>query len=229
MLDITDAAQVAMALETVTKGLRPDYGLAGLVNNAGIVVAGPLELLPIDSLRRQFEVNVIGYLAATQAFLPLIRKGRGRIINISTAGSRLPVPFLGAYSASKIAMESLTDALRRELLPWGIHVSTIEPGMVETPIWGKTLAAVKELRAELPVKPERLYAERFSAGLKFMEVLRRHAVPPEVVAQVVCRILEVRRPKPRYRVGIGAHLPSAIARFAPDRLIDWMVGKVLGT
>ena len=226
-LDITDSEQIAGAVEAVEKDLGPDLGLTGLINNAGIVVAGPLEFLPLDSLRRQLEVNVIGHVAVTQAFLPLIRKGRGRIVNISTAGCHFAVPFLGAYSASKIAMEALTDALRRELQPWGIPVLTVEPGVIETPIWEKSFAEADKLEAGLPIHAKRLYSERFAAGREFMEKLRRRAVPPKAVAEAVRRCLETRRPKTRYWVGTSARMLPFIVTFVPERFADWVVGKVL--
>jgi NAD(P)-dependent dehydrogenase (short-subunit alcohol dehydrogenase family) len=228
ILDITQAEQIAGAVEAVKEALGANLGLAGLVNNAGIAVAGPTEFLPIDVLRRQLEVNVIGQIAVTQAFLPLIRKGHGRIVNISSAIGRFALPFLGAYSASKFAMEALTDSLRRELLPWNIHVSIVEPGVIETPIWEKSYAVADAMEAELPPQAKELYAESFSTGRGFIEKLRRRAIPPEAVAKAVSRCLEARRPKSRYIVGAGARLPELIATFVPDRLADWGVRKVLG-
>ena len=119
--------------------------LSGLVNNAGIVVAGPLEFLPPDALRRSFEANVVGLLALTQACLPLLRAGRGRIVNMSSISGRFASPLLGPYAASKFAVEALSDALRRELAPWDIPVALVEPGAVATPIWQKSAAAAQSL------------------------------------------------------------------------------------
>ena len=228
ILDITQAGQIASAVEAVKEASSTNTGLAGLVNNAGIAVAGPTEFLPIDALRRQLEVNVIGQIAVTQAFLPLIRKSHGRIVNISSAIDRFALPFLGAYCASKFAMQVLTDSLRRELLPWNIHVSIVEPGVIETPIWEKSYALADTMEAELPPQAKELYAELFSTGRGFIEKLRRRSIPPETVAKAVIRCLEARRPKSRYLVGVGARLPRLIATFVPDRLADWGVRKVLG-
>lgn len=227
-LDITQAGQIASAVKTVKEASGTNIGLAGLVNNAGIAMAGPTEFLPIDALRRQLEVNVVGQIAVTQAFLPLIRKSRGRIVNISSAIDRFALPFLGAYCASKFAMQILTDSLRRELLPWNIHVSMVEPGLIETPIWEKSYALADAMEAELPPQAKEFYAELFSTGREFIEKLRRRGIPPETVAKAVIRCLEARRPKSRYLVGAGARLPRLIATFVPDRLADWGVRKVLG-
>ncbi|MEK7693262.1 MAG: SDR family oxidoreductase, partial [Chloroflexota bacterium] len=133
-IDVTDQASIASACDAVAQELGA-RGLDGLVNNAGIAVAAPLEFVPIDDLRRQLEINVIGQIAVTQAFLALIRTARGRIVNIGSVSGKLATPFTGPYSASKFAMEALTDALRIELRPWKIEVSIVEPGSIATPIW----------------------------------------------------------------------------------------------
>src|SRR5258708_33287478 len=132
LLDVTDASSIKSAAAAVAASLDEE-GLSGLVNNAGIAIAGPLEFLPIDELRRQFEVNVIGQIAVTQAFLPLLRKGHGRIVNMGSISGRLAFPLLGPYAASKFALRALTTALRMELRPWGIPVSIIEPSGIATP------------------------------------------------------------------------------------------------
>ncbi len=226
ILDITQAEQIAGAVEAVKEALGPDLGLVGLVNNAGIGVAGPTEFLPIDVLRRQLEVNVIGQIAVTQAFLPLIRKGHGRIVNIGSGSGRFALPFLGAYAASKFAMEALTDVLRRELQPWDIRVSIVELGTVQTPMWDKSTAETYDLQAELPAYAKELYEESTSSMARIMENGRRRAIPSEVVAEVVREVLEARRPRTRYRVGADARM-AVIANFLPDRLTDWVIAKVL--
>ncbi len=138
MLDITDGAMIAAAVKTVEQVVA-ERGLAGLVNNAGIVKPGPLEFQPLDDFRRQLEVNLIGPLAVIQAFLPLIRRGGGRIVNVGSVGGLLVLPIQGAYSASKFGLEALSDALRLELRQWRIPVSHVDPGVTDTPIFGKTL------------------------------------------------------------------------------------------
>ncbi len=140
LMDITDAESIAAAAKTVD-GVVGDRGIAGLVNNAGIVRPGPLEFQPMADFRVQLEVNLFGHVAVTQAFLPLIRKGNGRLVNVGSIGGRLVLPLHGAYSASKFAMEAVTDAFRLELREWGIPVSLVDPGGSASAIFGKTLAA----------------------------------------------------------------------------------------
>ena len=150
-LDISDAMEVAQAARIIIEMLGGG-GLAGLINNAGIVVGGMLEFLPLDALRRQLEVNVVGQIAVTQAFLSSLRKARGRIVNISSVSGLISSPFTGAYSASKFALEALTDSLRMELRPWKMHVALVEPGFIQTPIASKSLAAAEELKSQLPAE-----------------------------------------------------------------------------
>ena len=150
MLDVTDLESIAAAAHTLSEAAGAT-GLAGLVNNAGISVAGPLELLPLSEVRTQFEVNVLGALGVTQALLPLLRKARGRLVNISSIAGLAATPFLGAYCGSKFALEAMSDALRLELAPWGIAVSLIEPGAVQSQIWERaTMAATRTLTGVAP-------------------------------------------------------------------------------
>ena len=144
-IDVTDADQIAAAREAL--GEEP---LAGLVNNAGIAVAAPLEFLPIDRLRQQLEINLIGQAAVTQAFLPALRRARGRIVNVSSIGGRVGLPLVGAYNASKFGLEGASDSLRRELRPHGVDVILIEPGGVRTPIWKKGASVADEIQADMP-------------------------------------------------------------------------------
>ena len=143
LIDVTQTDTIAAACKIVAETLG-DAGLAGLVNNAGIAVPGPLELIPLDDFRRQLEVNVVGQLAVTQAFLPLLRKARGRIVNMSSVSGGLSAPYLGPYSASKFALEAITDALRLELRGVGVSVSAIDQGVNETPIRDKKLASAEQ-------------------------------------------------------------------------------------
>lgn len=153
LLDVTNGEQIAAAQAAVTT-MVGERGLAGLVNNAGIAVGGPLEFMPLDEFHRQMEVNVYGALAVTQAFLPLLRQAKGRIINMSSIAGLAASPFLGPYAASKFALEALSDALRLELHPWEIEVVLIEPGNIATPIWQKGLAFADQLEAKLPAQAQ---------------------------------------------------------------------------
>ncbi len=219
LLDVTDAASIAEA----TRRLRDQPGggaLAGLVNNAGIAVAGPLEFVSPERLRQQFEVNVVGVLAITQALLPLLRRGPGRIVNISSVSGRLASPFVGPYCASKFALEALSDSLRVELSPWRIPVSVVEPGVINTPIWQKSLAANASVLDEMPAESRALYGREVAAMQQFARTAK--GLAPEAVARVVVRALTAARPKTRYVVGLDARVGVLLSRL-PDRLRDWLL------
>jgi NAD(P)-dependent dehydrogenase (short-subunit alcohol dehydrogenase family) len=230
IIDVTDAASIERAAQTVANaaGEAGLAGLAGLVNNAGVSVPGPLEFLPIDELRRQLEVNVVGQIAVTQAFLPLIRKRRGRIVNMGSIGGRMATAFIGAYNASKFAMEALTDALRQELRPWGIHVSIVEPGSIATPIWEKAQATGDELEKTLPAQAMTLYGPTFTAMRAAARKFEAAGIPPDEVAKFVEHALTARTPKTRYVVGRDAQLQRVLVKVAPDRLRDRLVAQQLG-
>jgi len=227
LLDVTDDASISAAAKVVAKGAG-QRGLAGLVNNAGIVVPGPLEFLPIEDLRSQIEVNVIGQIAVTQAFLPLLRKGRGRIVNIGSIGGRMATPFTGAYNASKFALEALTDSLRMELKPWGISVSIIEPGSIDTRMWEKGQDAADVLLEKLPKEGHELYEPAVAVIRQAAENSAQHAIPPSAVAKAVVHALTAKKPKTRYVVGTDARLQSVVARLVPDQMRDWLVVREMG-
>jgi NAD(P)-dependent dehydrogenase (short-subunit alcohol dehydrogenase family) len=225
-LDVTDAASIAGAARTVA-AVVGGAGLAGLVNNAGIAVPGPLEFLPIADFRRQLEVNVVGQVAVTQGFLPLLRAARGRIVNMGSIGGRMASPFVGAYAASKFALEALTDALRVEVRPWGIHVSIIEPGAIATPIWQKSTQEANRLRDGLPPEATRLYGKALEAMRKGAAWAERDAIPPDAVVAAVVHALSALRPRTRYVIGKRAKMQAIIARWLPDRARDRLVTRVL--
>ncbi|HEY8172678.1 MAG TPA: SDR family oxidoreductase [Dehalococcoidia bacterium] len=225
-IDVADEGSIASARDAVASMLGA-RGLDGLVNNAGIAVAGPLEFLPIDELRRQLEVNVIGQIAVTQAFLPAIRKSRGRIVNMGSIGGRMATAILGPYNASKFAMEGLTDALRQELRPWGINVAIIEPGSIATPIWDKSQALADTLEERLPREGHALYDGIIKAVREFAVETGRRGVPPDRVAKAVEHALTSKRPKTRYLVGFDARMQALLKSIAPDRVLDSLVSRQL--
>ncbi len=227
LLDVTDLAQVHAAAETVSASVGA-AGLAGLVNNAGIVVAGPLEILPLDDFRRQLEVNVVGQVAVMQAMIPLLRTARGRIVNIGSVNGRVPAPYLGAYSASKHALEAITNSLRLELRTWGIGVSIIEVGATATPIWDKSLSAANGLVEKTPDSDLRLYRDDIEAMTRATHELARGALPVETVVRRIVHALTARRPRTRYPVGLKVNLLLRAHKWVPDRLWDWMVQRSLG-
>ena len=226
ILDITDAIQIRSACQTI--GLRLEgKGLVALINNAGITLPGSMEFLSLDGFRKEIEVNVIGHLAVTQAFLPWIREAKGRIINVGSALGKFVMPLTGAYAASKFALEAMTDALRRELLPSGIYVSLIAPGSVESAIWDKIDAEVAQMEAGLTQEANERYGQTGESIANLWKKAHRRAIPPEAVANVVLKILESSRPQPRYPIGLDARFLSIVGRFVPDSLVDWVVDKIL--
>lgn len=225
-LDVADSLSVSTAASAVA-GAVGDAGLDGLVNNAGVVVTGPVEFLPLPELRRQLEINVVGQVAVTQAFLPLIRAARGRIVNMGSIAGRLATPFSSAYGASKFALEALTDALRLELAPWGISVSIIEPGAVATPIWEKGMKNGAAMLAAAPPEALVLYAEALEAFKRTSEHAAKNAADPMDVARAVEHALTAAKPKTRYVVGRQARIGAAMALLVPDRMRDTMVAKAM--
>jgi NAD(P)-dependent dehydrogenase (short-subunit alcohol dehydrogenase family) len=225
-LDVADSLSVSTAASAVA-GAVGDAGLDGLVNNAGVVVTGPVEFLPLPELRRQLEINVVGQVAVTQAFLPLIRAARGRIVNMGSIAGRLATPFSSAYGASKFALEALTDALRLELAPWGISVSIIEPGAVATPIWEKGMKNGAAMLAAAPPEALVLYAEALEAFKRTSEHTAKNATDPMDVARAVEHALTAAKPKTRYVVGRRARIGAAMALLVPDRMRDTMVAKAM--
>lgn len=222
-IDITDSASIEEAARRIEE-IAP-LGLDGLVNNAGIAVTGPLEFIDLDRVRRQFEVNVFGHLAVTQAMLPLLRKRTGRIVTMASMAAWFGTPFYGPYAASKHAIRAFSDALRLELAPWGLYVSIIEPGSIDTPIWEKGYDLAKDTIESLPEQGREMYAEEIRAGLGSIERQGRRGIPAEKVAEAVASALMSERPRARYVVGKDAQAAIFAKRFLPDRLVDALLRR----
>jgi NAD(P)-dependent dehydrogenase (short-subunit alcohol dehydrogenase family) len=223
-LDVTDAGSISAAVETITAAVG-EAGLAGLVNNAGIVVVGPLECLPASELQAQFAVNVLGLTAVTQAFLPLLRQGHGRIVNIGSLAGKVALPLWGPYAASKFAVEALTDALRMELLPWQLKVTLVEPFVIDTPLWKKIAPRVRENST-----PEmlRLYGPLLSYVDDSMPRTGKSGLPADNVARTIVHALTARTPKTRYVVTKPSlSLLIRLLRLLPDRTRDRMLRQSL--
>jgi NAD(P)-dependent dehydrogenase (short-subunit alcohol dehydrogenase family) len=219
LLDVTDEDEVRAAAERVGE-------LDGLVNNAGIALAIPLEFIPLDELRRQFEVNVFGQVAVTQAFLPHLRRSRGRIVFIGSIAGQSALPFLGPYAASKHALEAITDTLRLELRPFGVDVSLVQPGTIQTPIWTKSAEVADELANGAGAELAGLYGERMAAFRRVAQRRGAKGAPADEVARVVEQVLTMERPRTRKLVGLDAKLRSGVERL-PDRLRDRVYERVL--
>lgn len=221
LMDITDEAAVRQAVSEIEQAAGQN-ALLGLVNNAGVAVAAPLEFIPADEFQRQLEVNVTGQLRVTQACLPLLRKRRGRIVFIGSISGRVSTPFLGPYSASKFALKALADTLHRELLPWDLFVALVEPGRIATPIWEKSIQAAASLRQRLPAEAEALY------GANMDRIARRTSqhkggAPVEEVAQAVEHALLSSRPRRRYLIGRDAKMAALMAHLLPVSWLDRLI------
>jgi NAD(P)-dependent dehydrogenase (short-subunit alcohol dehydrogenase family) len=223
-LDVTDPEQIAAAAAQVERD-SPD-GLDGLVNNAGVAVPGPLETVPLEDLRHQLEVNLVAYVAMTQAMLPQIRKAEGRIVFLASIGGRIAFPFGGPYHASKFATEAIGDVFRQELRPWGIEVAIIEPGSIDTPIWGRGQDKAEEIEAKSP-QTNLLYGAAIEKFRRVIEDTAERGIPPEKVAKAIARALESSRPKTRYLVGLDAKVQARIQPLIPTRLFDRIVARQL--
>ncbi|HEX6715104.1 MAG TPA: SDR family NAD(P)-dependent oxidoreductase [Thermoleophilaceae bacterium] len=226
-IDVAEDASVLAAAETV-RGSVGNSGLAGLVNNAGIGTGGPIEFIPLDDFERTLDVNVMGVVRTTQAMLPLLRLAHGRIVNISSIGGRVALPLVGPYAASKFAVEGLSDALRRELRPWGMHVALIEPGTVTTPIWDKTVDLITEIEAGAPPELRERYGDVMNRVQTEIEKNKTDGVPPSEVAEAVAHALTAAKPKTRYLVGRDAKIRARVAHVLPDRVMDAAIARALG-
>jgi NAD(P)-dependent dehydrogenase (short-subunit alcohol dehydrogenase family) len=220
MLDVTDADQIAAAAQQVEA--ETGGRLDGLVNNAGVAIPGPLETLAIDDFRRQIEVNMTAHVAVTQAMLPSIRATRGRIVFISSIGGRVALPLTGAYHAAKFGIEAVGDIFRQELRRWGIKVAIVEPGSIDTPIWGRGESTADELAT-----PEReaLYGEVVDRYRKVIKDTAERGIPAEKVAEVIEHALSTRRPRARYLVGLEAKMGARARMLLPTPIFDWIVRR----
>jgi len=227
MIDVTDTESIRSAA-AIVEAETAGTGLAGLVNNAGIAIAGPLEYMPIDQLRRQLDVNLVGHVAVTQAFLPMLRRARGRIVNIGSIGGRMATPLMGPYNASKFAMEAITDSLRGELRPWRMSVSIVEPGAIATPLWERGTAIADEMERDLPPEGRQRYGRAIAAVRQAAEKMASAAIPPDEVAKAVAHALLSRHPKTRYVVGRDARVQAVLAKVVPDRLQDRLKERIMG-
>jgi NAD(P)-dependent dehydrogenase (short-subunit alcohol dehydrogenase family) len=212
-LDVTDPRSIERAMAEVGGGLD------GLVNNAGIGVPGPLEVLAADDLREQLEVNVVGQVAVTQAALPLLRQAAGRIVVVGSVGGRLASQFAGPYHASKFAIEAIADVWRQELEPEAIAVVLVEPSAISTPIWDKAIERLDSLLAGSDPRIGR-YRERLATFRDSLRSADEHGKSPDDVAEAIEEALTEDKPDTRYVVGAAGKLATALRPLVPDRLAD---------
>lgn len=223
ILDVAVPADPVRAMETVRASGSP---LRALVNNAGIAVAGPLEYLPLESLRMQFEINAIGPIALAQAALPMLRESRGRLVFIGSIAGRLSAPFVGPYSASKAALASLVDALRQELASTGIGVSLLEFAAVKTPIWQKGREYKDEMTGKMPPQALQHYARAIDAIVAQTRREEAEGMDPRVIAATVLAAIRAEHPRERYLIGKKAKM-QAVAAMLPPRMRDKLVKSAM--
>jgi len=224
MVDVTDQGTIESARELVEHEVG-DRGLAGLVNNAGTALPGPIEFLPLQTIRDQLEINLVGQIAVTQGFLPLIRQARGRIVNIASIGGRIVTPFLAPYHLSKFGMEAFSDALRVELQPWGIEVVCVEPGSIATEIWSTGRSHADRERSKLSDEAERLYGKGMDAAQERAAETGERGISPDEVAKSIEHALTAERPKTRYLVGTDAKVMARARRVLGDRRWDQLLTR----
>jgi NAD(P)-dependent dehydrogenase (short-subunit alcohol dehydrogenase family) len=221
-IDVTDAEQIAAGAARIE---AEPGGLSGLVNNAGVAIPSPLETMPIDDFRRQIEINLTAHVAVTQAMLPAIRRGGGRIVFISSIGGRIAFPMTGAYHVAKFGIEAAGDVFRQELRPWGIPVSIVEPGSIATPIWERGESEADQLGDS---KRESLYGQAIASYRKVVRQLAERGIAPEKVAETIEHALTARRPRTRYLVGVDARVQARLRPLLPTPVFDRIVARAMG-
>ncbi len=223
LLDVTDAVSLMAAREEIL-GRTAGAGIDILINNAGYGLTGPLEEVSDSDLRAQFDTNVFGLMAVTRAFLPEMRaRGAGRVVNVASTAGRMSMPFMGAYTATKFAVESLSDALRMELRPAGIEVVIIEPGPIRTEFAGRAASFIGQYRRE--GSP---YAAVLTRASDIQTRMDRYSAGPEVVTRAIRRAIGARRPAARYVAPFSSRLVLRLVLLMPTRLSDWILRTALG-
>ncbi|MEH2361843.1 SDR family oxidoreductase [Nostoc sp.] len=222
LMDVTKTEEIKFAADIVSKAVDNE-GLIGLVNNAGLLLDGPVEYVAIEDLRWQFEVNVFGQIAVTQAFLPLIRKAKGRIVNIGSVGGKISSPFISSLCASKFALEAFTDALRMELDPWGIEVILVEPGSIASAAPDKVEESFQKNFANMSSEAKAMYGDAYKFFVEGLIRSNRTGLQPEKVADTILEALEASKPKTRYflsKYQTSLMLNLILKKFLSDRSFD---------
>jgi NAD(P)-dependent dehydrogenase (short-subunit alcohol dehydrogenase family) len=221
-LDVTDDAGIAALGEALPERLD------AIVNNAGIVVSGPLESLSAEDFREQFEVNVVGAVTLTNLVLPRLRASHGRIVFVSSLSGLISTPMTGAYNASKFAIEAIADAWRLELRPWGIKVVLVEPAMTDTDLWRKAPETLESDAAAMSDEHRDLYGAHLDGMRKTVPRIQKMAKPVDSVAAAIERALTVTRPRARYQVGADVKVQAALSAVTPARVMDALNGRFTG-
>lgn len=227
ILNVEDEASITMASEQIESQLNGE-GLDGLVNCAGIGIVRPVEYAKLEELRQIFEINAFGQIVVTQALMKLLRKKRGRIVNVTSVGVNIAIPFGGLLNASKSAFGMLSDSLRLELRPFGVRVIAVEPGAIATPAVEKTLGDIEKVVENLPDDAQSQYGEMLIQFARRAYVREKNGSAPDVVAKAIHHALTASRPRIRYRVGKHAKLLSAIPKILPEHILDALRAQMFG-
>ncbi len=218
ILDVTNEAHIAAAIAELRHELGPDRGLFCLINNAGTAEGGPLEIMALERMRRQFDINVFGAVAMTQAALPLLHQAKGRIINVVSPAAYCPMPFLGSYSGTKAALWAMSLSMRRELKWFGVKVSMIVPGFIKTDVWDAVRRTMDCVAQE---DSSGQYLNLMNGLMEFVTGPGDKAAPPELVAKTMLQIVKAKNPRSTYRVGPGAAL-CVPGNYFPENLVHWV-------
>jgi NAD(P)-dependent dehydrogenase (short-subunit alcohol dehydrogenase family) len=224
-IDVTNRESILSAKSRIEQTI-PEKTLHGLVNNAAIAISAPMEFVPIDEVQKQMDVNVTGLIAITQAFLPMLRNGNGRIVNVGSLSGLLTTPFLGPYCASKYAVEAITDAMRMELHSSGIKVSLIEPGSIKTPMWRNSLSMAESIEKKM-LPGHESYRKAVNSFREVAIKTGDAGIAPEKVALKIAHALLSSSPKTRYLVGSDAFIYSVFKKILPDKAFDYLIYKEL--
>jgi NAD(P)-dependent dehydrogenase (short-subunit alcohol dehydrogenase family) len=223
-IDVTNDGSIKAAKDEVQSAVGED-GLVGLVNNAGVGDGGPVETMDLDILRNVLEVNLVGQVAVTQAFLPMIREVPGTIVFIASIGGRIASPFMSPYNTSKFAVEALGESLRQELAPWAIDVAVIEPGSIDTPIWSKGAETIDDQKGSMSPTETRLYRKQLDRMEEVLTETASRGIAPEKVAKVIHEAIRSEKPRHRYLVGRDAKIAARLKGTLPDRTFKKLIDR----
>lgn len=225
IMDLTDGQSISNAVNEIVIQ-HNTLKLYAVINNAGVVTAGPLEYMDIELMRYQLEVNVIGTLSLIQKVLPYLRNGNGRIVNIGSVSGQITLPFFGPYSSSKSALTALTRALRMELKPWQIPATLVQPGNISTPIWDKSIKNTKQNISTFPEEAVTYYSSYLHHALSIAEKMSKQASSPDIVVKAVKAVLNSKNPKARYLVGYDSFLWNVVDTLLPYVIIEAFICKL---
>jgi NAD(P)-dependent dehydrogenase (short-subunit alcohol dehydrogenase family) len=228
ILDVTDAGQIAAAVDIVSARIAAGGRLHAIVHNAGAQVAGPIETMKLAEWRSQFDVLFFGPIALTQQLLPQLRASRGRVINVTSIGGIMPGPMIAAYQAAKAALEAVSDSMRMEFSPFGVHVSAIAPGGISTPMLDRSSNEFNRLADALPKNLQPIYADALRAFAKTVAAAQRTSTSPAKASLTILRAVTAPRPRTRYLIGTDAKLAAFLKRNLPDRWMDALTFRLVG-